>query len=57
MAGVVVARAEQAWQCQLAGEDAAAASVPGRTMLRILLLGVVLAIILFLLFQRLAEFG
>jgi hypothetical protein len=53
----VVERAEQAWQRQLAGEDAAIASVPGGTMLRILLLGAVLAIILLLLFVRLSEFG
>jgi hypothetical protein len=49
--------AEQAWQRQFADEDAAIASVPGGTMLRILLLGAVLAIILLLLFQRLSEFG
>ena len=53
----MVERAEQVWQRQLAGEDAAAASVPSRTMLRILLLGAVLAIILLLLFERLSEFG
>ncbi len=53
---LMIERAEEAWQRQVEGENAAA-SAPSSTMLRIVLLGAAIAAIIFLLFQRLAQIG
>ncbi|HEV8029771.1 MAG TPA: hypothetical protein VGP42_02010 [Stellaceae bacterium] len=53
---MTIERAEEAWQRQVEGENAAA-SAPSSTMLRIVLLGAAIAAIIFLLFQRLAQIG
>ena len=53
---LTIERAEEAWQRQVKGENAAA-SVPSGPMLRIVLLGTAIAAIVFLLFQRLAQLG
>jgi predicted secreted protein len=53
---LTIERAEEAWQRQVEGENAAA-SAPSSTMLRIVLLGAAIAAIIFLLFQRLAQIG
>ena len=53
---LTVERAEEAWQRQIEGEDAA---TPGPTsaLLRIVLLALAMLAIVFLLFQRLAQIG
>jgi hypothetical protein len=53
---LMIERAEEAWQRQVEGENAAA-SAPSSSMLRIVLLGAAIAAIIFLLFQRLAQIG
>jgi predicted secreted protein len=53
---LTIERAEEAWQRQVEGENAAA-SAPSSSMLRIVLLGAAIAAIIFLLFQRLAQIG
>ena len=55
-ARLTIERAEEAWQRQLDGEDAAAHE-PGSSVLRIALLVAAAAAIVFLLFQRLAQLG
>jgi hypothetical protein len=54
---LMIERAEEAWQRQVEGENAATASAPSSSMLRIVLLGAAIAAIIFLLFQRLAQIG
>lgn len=53
---LMIERAEEAWQRQVEGENAAA-STQSSSMLRIVLLGAAIAAIIFLLFQRLAQIG
>lgn len=52
---LTVERAEEAWQRQIEGEDAAPGPISG--LLRIVLLALAILAIVFLLFQRLAQFG
>jgi hypothetical protein len=51
-----VDRAEEAWQRQVAGEDAPAPT-PIASFLRLILLALAILAIVFLLFQRLAQLG
>jgi len=53
---LTVERAEEAWQRQTEGEDAAAPG-PVAPLLRIVLLALAMLAIMFLLFQRLAQIG
>ena len=53
---LVIERAEGAWRRQVEGEEAAV-SGSRATLLRIVLLGLAIAAIVFLLFQRLTEIG
>lgn len=53
---LTVERAEEAWQRQIEGEDAAAPG-PTSALLRIVLLALAILAIAFLLFQRLAQIG
>lgn len=55
-ARLMVERAEDSWQRQVAGEDAFA-SPAAMSLLRIVLLALAILAIVFLLFQRLAQIG
>jgi hypothetical protein len=55
-ARLTIERAEAAWQRQLEGEDVAV-PLSGSRMLRIVLLGIAIAGIVLLLFQRLGQIG
>jgi hypothetical protein len=55
-ARLTIERAEEAWQRQVKGEDAAA-SVSSSTVLRIVLLGAAIAAVVCLLLQRIAQLG
>jgi hypothetical protein len=55
-ARLTIERAEEAWRRQIQGENAAS-SASGSTVLRVVLLGVAIAAIVFLLFQRIAQLG